>query len=229
MNARRTPRHDQAAIRAQRANAASARSISPASLHIDGLDLHPERRRHCTGRRRTASISTVVPGSTNDRNARHARHDLLEQLQPFAAASSYSNDSNAGDVAARPREAVDEAGADRIGASHEHDRHRCGCRLCSGADVAAVADDERPARAQPIPPRACECARHRRRPNGCRSRTLRPSAQPNSRRPLQKRREAGLSVRTVRSPAMSTPTRRIRSAAARAPRAATPPPRRRAA
>ena len=32
----------------------------------------------------------------------------------------------AGRVAARPRQAVDEAGADRIGDNHEHDRHSAG-------------------------------------------------------------------------------------------------------
>ena len=38
----------------------------------------------------------------------------------------YSNDHETGGVAARPRQAVDEAGADRIGDDREHDRHRAG-------------------------------------------------------------------------------------------------------
>ena len=47
--------------------------------------------------------------------------------------------------------------------------------------------------------------------------------------PLQERRDAGLYFRIVRGQVASTPMRRIRSPAARAPRAATLPPRRRAA
>ena len=34
--------------------------------------------------------------------------------------------SKTGGVAARPRQALDEAGADRIGDDHEHDRHGAG-------------------------------------------------------------------------------------------------------
>ena len=38
----------------------------------------------------------------------------------------YSNTSETGSVAARPRQAIDETGADRIGDDHEHDRHGAG-------------------------------------------------------------------------------------------------------
>ena len=53
----------------------------------------------------------------------------------------YSNSMKAGGVAARPRQAIDEAGADRIGDVHEHDRHGAGrlqqrghARRASGQD-----------------------------------------------------------------------------------------------
>ena len=42
------------------------------------------------------------------------RRDLFEQLQPFPAQAVFEL-HKAGGVAARPRQAVDEAGADRIG------------------------------------------------------------------------------------------------------------------
>ena len=54
-------------------------------------------------------------GITDDGGPRHARRDLLEQLQPFAAKLVLER-GEAGDVAARPRQAGDEAGADRVGA-----------------------------------------------------------------------------------------------------------------
>ena len=46
--------------------------------------------------------------------SRHAWRDLLEQLQPFAAHAEFECHESGG-VAARPRQAVDKAGADRIG------------------------------------------------------------------------------------------------------------------
>ena len=53
-------------------------------------------------------------GIPKHRHSRHARRDLLEQLQPFPADAVFEN-AETGGVAARPRQAVDEAGADRIG------------------------------------------------------------------------------------------------------------------
>jgi 3'-5' exonuclease len=52
----------------------------------------------------------------------HARRDLPEQLQPFAAQRALSHDKTGG-VAARPREACDEATADRIGNNRENNRN----------------------------------------------------------------------------------------------------------
>ena len=48
-----------------------------------------------------------------------------------------SNNSMACEIAARPRQAGDEAGTDRVGDGHEHDRDTCAVSRCS----AAVAGD----------------------------------------------------------------------------------------
>ena len=64
-------------------------------------------------------------GIPKDRHSRHARRDLLEQLQPFPADAVFEMHEPGG-VAARPRQALDEAGADRIGDDREHDRHGAG-------------------------------------------------------------------------------------------------------
>ena len=58
-----------------------------------------------------------------DGGAGHARRDLLEQLQPFAAQAVLELNKASG-VAARPRHALDEAGTDRIGDAGKHDRQR---------------------------------------------------------------------------------------------------------
>jgi hypothetical protein len=64
-------------------------------------------------------------GSPKDRRSRHARRDLFEQLQPFPAQAEFEHHETGG-VAARPRQAIDEAGGDRIAGDREHDRHRAG-------------------------------------------------------------------------------------------------------
>jgi hypothetical protein len=56
----------------------------------------------------------------NDGHSFHARRDLLQQLQPFSG-QAVLEWHEAGGVAARPRQAVDEAGADRIDNGGEHD------------------------------------------------------------------------------------------------------------
>jgi hypothetical protein len=59
--------------------------------------------------------------ASNDCRSRHARRDLLEQLQPFAAQAVFEREK-AGNVAAWSRQVGDEAGTDRIGNNREHDR-----------------------------------------------------------------------------------------------------------
>ena len=108
----------------ERAKAATARSISPASRTLIGLTSTlsdgatawmtanwpiPEG---CAGSRRTATRVTLG-------------RDLFEQFQPFPARCRIRMHEPGG-IAARPRQAVDEAGADRIADDREHDRHGAG-------------------------------------------------------------------------------------------------------
>ena len=65
-------------------------------------------------------------GIPKDRRSCHARCDLLEQFQPFPAQAIFILDKARG-VAARPREAIDEARANRIGDRREYYRHGVGC------------------------------------------------------------------------------------------------------
>ena len=100
------------------------RSISSASRHVDRLDLHPERRCRGLDDGKLAGAG-ALGGIPKDRRSRHAWCGLLEQFQPFRAQTEFETNKACG-VAARPRQAVDEAGADRIDDDREHDRHRAG-------------------------------------------------------------------------------------------------------
>ncbi len=108
----------------ERAKAATARSISPASRMLTGLTSTLS-----DGATAWMTPNWLVPvalgGIPKDRRPRHARRDLLEQLQPFPAHAVFERHETGG-VAARPRQAVDEAGGDRIGDDREHDRHGAG-------------------------------------------------------------------------------------------------------
>ena len=155
----------------------------------------------------------------------------FEQLQPFRAHAVFELDE-AGGVAARPRQAVDEAGADRIGDDARTRSARCGSPAATAPAVAAASgqDDVRRER-QPIPPRICECARHRPRPSDSRSARCGPRSSPIAPAPAGKPR-CGPVFRIVRRPGC----RARRCAASRSPccaRAASGqarfPPRRRPA
>ncbi len=92
--------------------------------HVDRAYLHSEGRRHGLDGAPQADPGGYG-GIPNDPRSRHARRDLLEQFQPFPAQAIVILDK-AGGVAARPRQAMDEAGTDRIGNKHKYDRHRAG-------------------------------------------------------------------------------------------------------
>ena len=100
------------------------RSISVGVAHVDRAHLDPERWRRCLD-----GAPQADPGGygciPKDRRSRHGRCDLLEQFQPFPAQAIFVLDKARG-VAARPREAIDEAGADRVGDIVEHDWHGAG-------------------------------------------------------------------------------------------------------
>ena len=116
----RARRHDQAAIRSARECRDGALDLA-ASRTLTGLTSTPSDGA-------TAWIAANWPspagigGIPKDCRSRHARRDLLEQFQPFPAHAVFELDKTGG-VAARPRQAVDEAGADRIEGLREHDRH----------------------------------------------------------------------------------------------------------
>src|SRR5262249_48922752 len=78
----------------------------------------------------------------------HAWRDLLQELQPFPAQTVFVIHEASG-VAAGSGQAIDEAGADRIGDAREHDRQRAGDTLQGGyAQGAACQDDIRRERNQ---------------------------------------------------------------------------------
>ena len=203
----------------------TARSISAASRTLTGLDSTPS-----DGATAWMAANWPIPAAMAGSRKTAARVTSgaiwLEQLQPFPAHAVFEH-REAGGVAARPRQAVDETGADRIGDDREHDRHGAGrlqqrrhgrgastARMTSGASAANSAACLRmssgigrgPARVDPH---------------------VAADGPAQLLQPLQERCDAGLILRIVRG---SRPSGRRCAAsarpAARAPRAATPPPRR---
>ena len=106
-------------------------------------------------------------GIAKDRRPRHARRDLLSSSSHFPP-MPYSNRGKAGGIAARPRQAVDKAGADRIG--------DCANTIgtvrvaCSNGATAALPSARMTSGASATNSAAClRMRRHRRRPSECRS------------------------------------------------------------
>src|SRR5262245_66468707 len=79
-------------------------------------------------------------GITKHQGSGHVGRDLLEQLGPFAAHAVLET-REAGDVAAWVGHAFDEAGTNRIGNVHEHDRDRTGGLLQRRNRYTAYAKD----------------------------------------------------------------------------------------
>ena len=100
--------------------------------HVDRGQLHAERRRHGLDGSKQAS-SASCGGIAKHSGARHAGRDLLEQFQPFPAQAEFEKHETGG-VAARPRQAVNKAGSDRVDDTHEHDRYGAArpLQLCDG-------------------------------------------------------------------------------------------------
>jgi hypothetical protein len=112
MNERQRARgHDQTAIRGAREGRDGALDL--AGVAHDRNYFHAERRRYGLDCGELADPGSHG-GIPNDCRSRHARRNLLEQLQPFSAQAVFEQ-KEAGGVATRARQAVDEAGADRIG------------------------------------------------------------------------------------------------------------------
>ena len=108
----------------ERAKAATARSISPASRRLNAFTSTAERGRHGLDGGKLAG-SGAYGGIPRDRRSRHAWRDLLEQFQPFTGHAELEIHEPSG-IATWPRQAVDEAATDRIGGYWEYDRHGAG-------------------------------------------------------------------------------------------------------
>jgi hypothetical protein len=121
---RRARRHDQAAIR----RTGEGRDGTFAGVaHTDRAHHYPERLRYGLD---GAELSDPgrIGGIPQDSRSRYVGRNLFEQFQLFPAQSVFEI-HKAGNVAARPRQATDEVGADRIGDEHENDRQGAGDML----------------------------------------------------------------------------------------------------
>src|SRR6516165_4597029 len=126
MNRRRARRHDQAAIRGTREGRDGALDLAGVVAYVDRAYIHADRWRHGLDDGELADPGRYR-GISKDRRPRHARRNLLEQFDPFRTQTVFEQ-HKAGGVAARPRQTIDEAGADWIAGGREHDRH-CPGRL----------------------------------------------------------------------------------------------------
>src|SRR6516164_879096 len=90
------------------------------SAHVDRAQFQSERRR-CGADGAELANPGRIGGIPKYRRSGQPRCDLPEQLQPFAAETVLEL-HEAGGVAARAGQTVDQAGTDRIGDAHEHDR-----------------------------------------------------------------------------------------------------------
>jgi hypothetical protein len=120
-----TRRHDQTATRRARKGRKRALNL-PGVAHVDRGHLYPERRRHSLD-----GSQLGVPGGARripkNRHPHHTRRDLLEQLQPFPTHAVFET-HEAGGVAARLPQTIDEGVSDRIAGDRENDWYRV-CRL----------------------------------------------------------------------------------------------------
>ena len=168
-------RHDQASVRSTRKRRDGSLDLAGIA-DVDRAQFHPERRRRRLDRGELAG-SGGYAGIPKDRRSRHARRDLLDKFQPFSAGAVFEQ-RKPGGIAARLRQAFDNAGADRIGNLHENDRHGAGRLLQRHDGRRAIGQDDVGCEARAVPPRACECARNRPRSSDSRSaQELRPSVQ----------------------------------------------------
>src|SRR5262245_46871359 len=122
----RAPRYNQAAIRGPREGRDGTLDLADIS-YVDRGQLNAERRRGRLDRAELAGPGGYT-GVSHDSYSRHTRCDLLEQLQPFAGQAVFVIEKTS-NIAARSRQALDEACADGIGDIHEHDRHGAGRAL----------------------------------------------------------------------------------------------------
>src|SRR5215467_634299 len=118
--ARRAPRHYQTTVRGACEGRHRALNLTGVS-HVERAHLHAKRRRHSLDDAEL-SVPGRIGGVAKDSRARRAWCDLLEHLQPFPAQTVFEQ-QKAGGVAAWSGQAINEAAADRIDSSREHDWH----------------------------------------------------------------------------------------------------------
>src|SRR5262249_31989188 len=111
---------------AERAKAATARSISPASRTLIAFTSTPSDG--ATVWMGELADPSRTGGVAKYSRSLHAGRDLLEQFQPFPAQTVFGS-HEAGYVAARPGQSVDKATADRIAHRREHGRNAAACLL----------------------------------------------------------------------------------------------------
>jgi hypothetical protein len=112
MNHRQRARcHDQTAIRCAGEGRDSALDLGRIA-EVDRAHIHSDRARHGLNDGELPDPGGYG-GITKDRRPRHARRDLLEQLQPFSAQIVFELNKT-GRVAAGPSQTRDEAGTNRI-------------------------------------------------------------------------------------------------------------------
>src|SRR5262245_58623275 len=129
---------------APRAKAAMARSISETSRTLTGLTSTPS-----DGAMDWMAANWAGPEArgAKDSRRRHGGRDVHEQLPPVRDQAVFEG-GEAGGIAARPCEAVDKAGAHRIGDDHEHDRHAA--RRLQHRRGPRIAGDENDMRSPPL-------------------------------------------------------------------------------
>ena len=98
----------------------------------------------------------------------HTWRGFFEQLQPFRGHAVFKTHET-GDVAARPRQAVDETGADWIAKHRGHNRHGAGHLQQWSYGRGAMGQDDVRREREPILQRVCEFQRHCSWPNGYQS------------------------------------------------------------
>ena len=108
--------------------------------HIQRADLDAKRHRGGLDRAKLAQPGGHA-GIPKNGHPRHARGDLLEQLQPLPGRAVFGG-HEAGDVTARARQTVGVAGRDRIAGDGEDDRYRPGRLLHRRYRRAAMRQDD---------------------------------------------------------------------------------------
>ena len=193
-----------------RANAATARSISPASRTSIGLTSCRATAPR-PGSRPTVRSRRIRPDPAGPPHARHARRDLLEQLQPFPAQAVFELRKPVALPPGRARLSTSRRRPDRRCARTRS--ARCGSPAAVAANVAAAAAPDTTSGAS-----ATNSAAYLRRSGGIASAPadvdphIAADGPAQLLQPLQERRHAGLRFRHRRRAAcMSTPMRRTRS------------------